>query len=100
MRCTILVTAAVLTIVAVLIMGALLGGLGLLVALPTLVAFMVIVRRILISRIYEGQGFRRSSRDKALVLRVPGQEGGILAPAGLAVDVVTEAEREEERVVV
>ena len=89
----------VLTIVSVLIMGELLGGLGLLVALPTLAAAMVQVRRILISRIYEGQGFRKSSRDRALVLRVPGQEGGILVPAGLPIDVVTEAERTEMRVI-
>ena len=47
----------VLTIMSVLVIGQLLGGLGLIVALPTLVALMVIVRRILITRIYEGHGF-------------------------------------------
>jgi predicted PurR-regulated permease PerM len=43
----------VLTIMSVLVIGQLLGGLGLIVALPTL-ALMVIVRRILITRIYDG----------------------------------------------
>jgi predicted PurR-regulated permease PerM len=48
----------VLTIVFVLIIGALLGPLGLLVAVPGLAVIMVIVRRILLTRLYEGQGFR------------------------------------------
>ena len=42
---------------------------------------MVIVRRILITRIYEGQGFRRTSRERPLVLRVPAPGGGVLVPA-------------------
>ena len=78
-------------------MGEILGPLGLLVALPTVAALMVIVRRILITRIYEGQGFRKTSRERALVLRVPVPGGGILAPPGAPVDVVTEAERAGER---
>ena len=83
----------VLTIMSVLIIGQLLGGLGLIVALPTLVTIMVIVRRILISRIYEGQGFRRTSRERPLVLRVPAPGGGVIAPPGAPFDVVTDAER-------
>src|SRR5947207_13318339 len=67
----------VLTIMSVLIMGTMLGGMGLVVALPTLAALMVIVRRILISRIYEGQGFRRTARERALLLRVPAPGGGV-----------------------
>ena len=74
----------VLTIMSVLVIGQLLGGLGLVVALPTLAALMVIVRRILISRIYEGQGFRRTTRERPIVLRVPGPGGGVLAPGGPA----------------
>jgi predicted PurR-regulated permease PerM len=106
----------VLTIISVLIIGQLLGGLGLIVALPTLATLMVIVRRILITRIYEGQGFRRTSRERPLVLRVPapggGQGfrrtsrerplvlrvpapgGGVLAHPGAPVDMITAAERE------
>src|SRR5207237_4732815 len=47
----------VLTIMSVLVMGVLLGGGGLLVALPTLATVMVIVRRMLVTRLYERQGF-------------------------------------------
>ena len=71
----------VLTITSVLVIGKLLGPLGLVVALPTLVAVMVVVRRILINRIYEGQGFRKSTRDRIFVLRVPVPDGGVIVPA-------------------
>ena len=54
---------------------------------------MVIVRRILITRIYEGQGFRRTSRERPLLLRVPVPGGGVLVPPGPPPDVVTTAER-------
>lgn len=84
----------VLTIMSVLVIGQLLGGLGLIVALPVLVAIMVIVRRILITRIYEGQGFRRTTRERPLVLRVPVPGGGVVVPPGAQVDVVSLAERE------
>jgi len=83
----------VLTIMAVLVIGQLLGGLGLIVALPTLAAVMVIVRRILITRIYEGQGFRRTTRERPLVLRVPVPGGGVIAAPGPPIDIVTNAER-------
>jgi predicted PurR-regulated permease PerM len=83
----------VLTIMAVLVIGQLLGGLGLIVALPTLAALMVIVRRILITRIYEGQGFRRTTRERPLTLRVPVPGGGVIAAPGPPVDIVTTAER-------
>ncbi|HEY9228706.1 MAG TPA: AI-2E family transporter, partial [Gemmatimonadaceae bacterium] len=84
----------VLTILSVLVMGQLLGGLGLVIAVPTLATLMVIVRRILITRIYEGQGFRRTSRERPLVLRVPVPGGGVLAHPGAPVDMVTGAERQ------
>jgi predicted PurR-regulated permease PerM len=61
----------VLTILSVLVIGKLLGPLGLIIAVPTLATIMVIVRRILINRIYEGRGFRKSTRDRVFVLRVP-----------------------------
>ena len=82
----------VLTVMAVLITGTLLGPAGLLVAVPTLAVIMVVVRRILITRIYEGQGFRRTTRDRMLVLRLPAPEGGVLATDGGAIDVVTRVE--------
>jgi predicted PurR-regulated permease PerM len=82
----------VLTIMSVLIMGQLLGGIGLIVALPTLAMVMVIVRRILITRIYEGQGFRRTTRERPMVLRLPAPGGGVLVPNGPPIDVVSIAE--------
>ena len=82
----------VLTIMSVLIMGQLLGGIGLIVALPTLAMLMVIVRRILITRIYEGQGFRRTTRERPMVLRLPAPGGGVLVPNGPPIDVVSIAE--------
>jgi predicted PurR-regulated permease PerM len=88
----------VLTVMAVLITGTLLGPAGLLVAVPTLAVLMVVVRRILITRIYEGQGFRRTTRDRVLVLRLPAPEGGVLIGENGAVDVVTHAERERLKV--
>ncbi|HXT17933.1 MAG TPA: AI-2E family transporter [Gemmatimonadaceae bacterium] len=87
----------VLTIMSVLVIGKLLGPLGLIVALPTLAALMVIVRRILITRIYEGQGFRRTTRERPVVLRVPAPGGGVIVPPGTSFDVVTAAERSGAR---
>jgi predicted PurR-regulated permease PerM len=85
----------VLTIVFVLIVGKLLGPLGLLVAVPGLAVLMVIVKRILLSRIYEGQGFRRSTRDRPMVLRLPTSESGVIVPER-AVDVISILERRAE----
>ena len=82
----------VLTIVFVLIIGALLGPLGLLVAVPGLAVIMVIVRRILLTRLYEGQGFSRTTRERPVVLRLPASEGGILLPR-TNMDVVSILER-------
>jgi predicted PurR-regulated permease PerM len=84
----------VLTITSVLVIGTLLGPLGLIVALPTLVTVMVVVRRILINRIYEGQGFRKSTRDRIFVLRVPVPDGGVIAPSGLAPDLIAIREKQ------
>ena len=80
----------VLTIMSVLVVGKLMGASGLLVAVPALVTTMVVVRRILVNRIYEGQGFRRTTRDRVLVLRVPVPEGGVLVPDASGVDMVVE----------
>jgi hypothetical protein len=83
----------VLTITAVLIIGKLLGPLGLVVALPTLVTVMVIVRRILINRIYEGKGFRKSTRDRIFVLRVPVPDGGVIVAPEPLPDLIKVRER-------
>ena len=83
----------VLSIVSVLVMGRLLGPMGLVVAVPTLAVVMVIVRRILITRIYEGQGFRRTTRERPLLLRVPAPGGGVLVPAESVPDPIALAER-------
>ena len=82
----------VLTIVFVLVVGKLLGPLGLLVAVPGLAVIMVIVKRILLSRIYEGQGFRRTTRERPLILRLPASEGGVTIPL-TPVDIVALLER-------
>src|SRR5690242_19430619 len=82
----------VLTIVFVLIIGKLLGPLGLLVAVPGLAVLMVVVRRILLSRIYEGRGFRRTTRDRPLRLRLPTSEVGVIVPRSY-VDVISALER-------
>ncbi len=79
----------VLTIMSVLVVQILLGPLGLLVAVPTLALVMVVVRRILVNRIYEGQGFRKTTRDRTLILRVPAPEGGVLAPEGPVIDPIS-----------
>jgi predicted PurR-regulated permease PerM len=83
----------VLSIVSVLVMGRLLGPMGLIVAVPTLAVVMVIVRRILITRIYEGQGFRRTPRERPLLLRVPAPGGGVLVPPNAPHDPIGLAER-------
>jgi predicted PurR-regulated permease PerM len=82
----------VLTIVFVLIVGKLLGPLGLLVAVPALAVVMVIVKRILLNRIYEGRGFRRTTRERPMMLRLPASEGGVIIPRGV-VDVIGVLER-------
>lgn len=87
----------VLTIMSVLVLGKILGPLGLIVAVPTLAAIMVIVRRILITRIYEGQGFRKTARERPLLLRLPVPGGGVLIPMGPPLDLVTMAERQGAR---
>jgi predicted PurR-regulated permease PerM len=70
----------VMTIMSVLIMGKLLGPVGLLVAVPTVAVLDVVIRRILINRVYEGRGFRRLVRDSALVVRVPAMDGDVILP--------------------
>jgi predicted PurR-regulated permease PerM len=84
--------APVLTIMAILIMGKLLGAVGLLVAVPALAVLDVIIRRILIGRVYEGQGFRRLLRNGALVVRAPLPGADVLVGTPSGVDVISLAE--------
>jgi predicted PurR-regulated permease PerM len=81
----------VMTIMSVLIMGKLLGPIGLLVAVPSVVLIDVIVRRILISRIYEGHGFRRAEREGALVVKAPAPEADLILPE-MPPDILADAE--------
>lgn len=83
----------VLTIMSVLVFGLLLGPVGLVVAVPALACLMVVVRRIVINRIYEGKGFRRSTRERLLVLRVPVPEGDALVASEDPVDVIAISEK-------
>ncbi|MBV6521105.1 MAG: hypothetical protein MNPFHGCM_01232 [Gemmatimonadaceae bacterium] len=61
----------VLSMLAVLIVGRLLGLGGIVVSVPLLAVTLVIVRRVLIHRVYEGHNFRRAGRDRVMILRVP-----------------------------
>jgi predicted PurR-regulated permease PerM len=70
----------VLGMMAVLVVARLLGIGGVIVAVPLLAVTMVIVRRVLINRVYEGQSFRRTARDRVLVVRVPATDGGVIVP--------------------
>ena len=87
----------VMTILSVLIMGKLLGPVGLVVAVPTLVVGMVVVRRILLNRIYEGRGFRRVVRDHAFIVRAPAPDGGIMVPDQPPVDVLAATDDAQHR---
>ncbi|HJU73396.1 MAG TPA: AI-2E family transporter [Gemmatimonadaceae bacterium] len=79
----------VLSMMAVLLAGRLLGPAGLIVAVPLLATCMVLVRRILVSRLYEQPGLRRVVRDKPLLLHVPAPDGGVITPAGAPIDVLS-----------
>jgi predicted PurR-regulated permease PerM len=87
----------VMTILSVLIMGTMIGGVGLVVAVPALAVVMVVVRRILMNRIYEGKGFRRTVRDRTLTLRVPVPDGNVLIPTEPQPDVVSHLERTRDK---
>jgi hypothetical protein len=53
----------------------------------------VIVRRVLVNRIYEGAAGRPLHTDRTLVLRVPAAEGGVTIPSGQLPDLIAMAER-------
>jgi predicted PurR-regulated permease PerM len=89
----------VMTILSVLIMGTMIGGVGLVVAVPALAVLMVVVRRILMNRIYEGKGFRRTVRDRAMTLRVPVPDGSVLVPSAPQPDVISRLEKARAKTV-
>lgn len=78
----------VLSIMAVLLVGRVLGPAGLPVAVPLLAMSIVLVRRILVNRIYEGQSLLRPGNDRVLVLRVPSADGGVIVSAEPPIDVL------------
>jgi hypothetical protein len=73
---------------SVLIMGKLLGPVGLIVAVPTVAVLDVVIRRILINRVYEGRGFRRLVRDSAFVVRAPAMDGDLILPDSNTEDIL------------
>lgn len=68
----------VLTLLSVLVMAHLLDLIGLLVAVPVLATAMVVVRRIYVHRVLEGQGFRRAIRDHPVEIRLPAGDATVL----------------------
>lgn len=72
-----------LTLLSVLVMADLLGVAGLFVAVPALATVMTVVRRIYVHRMLEGQGFRRTLRDRPLEIRLPGNGAVVLHPRAL-----------------
>jgi predicted PurR-regulated permease PerM len=78
----------VLSIMSVLIVGRILGPAGLPVAVPLLATSIVLVRRILVNRIYEGQSLLRPGQERVLVLRVPSSDGGVIVSADPPIDVL------------
>jgi predicted PurR-regulated permease PerM len=81
----------VMSMMAVLIVAKLFGVFGVIVAVPMAAVVMVLVRRIVIHRLYEGQSFRRHAGDRVLVLRVPAPDAAVIA--GYPVDVLREQTR-------
>ncbi len=78
----------VLSMMAVLLVGRLLGPVGLPVAIPLLAVGIVLVRRILVNRIYEGESLLRPAHDRVLVLRVPAADNGVLVSVEPPIDVL------------
>jgi len=76
----------VLSMMAVLIVAKLFGVFGVIVAVPMAAVVMVLIRRVVIHRLYEGQSFRRHAGDRVLVLRVPAPDAAVLS--GIPVDVL------------
>jgi predicted PurR-regulated permease PerM len=76
----------VMSMMAVLIVAKLFGIFGVVVAVPMAAVVMVLIRRVVIHRLYEGQSFRRHAGDRAIVIRVPAPDAATLG--GPPVDVL------------
>lgn len=81
----------VLSMMSVLIVARLFGVQGVIVAVPLAAIVMVLIRRIVIHRLYEGQSFRRTASDRELVLRVPAPDAAVIG--GPRIDVLRDATR-------
>lgn len=81
----------VMSMMAVLIVAKLFGVFGVVVAVPMAAVVMVLIRQVVIHRLYEGQHFRRHAGDKVLVLRVPAPDAAVIA--GLPIDVLHDGMR-------
>lgn len=68
----------VLTMMSVLVVARLFGVGGVIVAVPLAAIVMVLIRRIVIHRLYEGQSFRRVASDRVLLLRVPAADAAVI----------------------
>ena len=75
----------VLSMMAVLIVAKLFGVSGVIVAVPMAAVVMVLIRRIVIHRLYEGQSYRRHAGDRLLILRVPAPDAAVIAGAPIDV---------------
>lgn len=75
----------VMSMMAVLIVAKLFGLFGVVVAVPMAAVVMVLIRRVVIHRLYEGQSFRRHAGDRVLVLRVPAPDAAVIAGTPLDV---------------
>ena len=75
----------VISMMSVLIVAKLFGVFGVIVAVPMAAVVMVLIRTVVIHRLYEGQSFRRHAGDRALVLRVPAPDAAVIAGAGIDV---------------
>ena len=76
----------VITMMSVLIVAKLFGVFGVVVAVPMAAVVMVLIRRVVIHRLYEGQSFRRHAGDRVLVLRVPAPDAAVIS--GTPIDVL------------
>lgn len=68
----------VISMMSVLIVAKLFGVFGVIVAVPMAAVCMVLIRRVVIHRVYEGQSFRRHTGDRTLVLRVPAPDAAVI----------------------
>lgn len=68
----------VMSMMSVLIVAKLFGVFGVVVAVPMAAVVMVLIRQVVIHRVYEGQSFRRHAGDRVLVLRVPAPDAAVI----------------------